>query len=201
LSTPELLSLLGISLPDAYHMLAVVGGVEGLARATLEELAALPGIGPALAGRIKAALTLGRRLAQTGDRGAPLRSPADMYYTLFQEMSYLDQEELWVAALDARLRPVKVVPLYRGSAVGIQTVKAAEVLSVPIRAFAPNCVIAHNHPSGDPSPSPEDISVTTDLVKAARLMDLDLLDHIIVGGHDRFISLRERTRAWRLGLE
>jgi DNA repair protein RadC len=105
-------------------------------------------------------------------------------------MAVLEQEEMRVASLDTKNQVVRIVTLYRGS-VNTTLTRVAEILRVAIQDNAPAFVLAHNHPSGDPTPSPEDVVVTRRLAEAAQTMDVEFLDHLIVG-KGRFVSLKER---------
>jgi DNA repair protein RadC len=193
-STTELLACL-LQTPDALcqaqELLARFGGLPGLVRACETEIVQVDGIGPAQAARIKAALEFGHRLllASTEDRFA-VRSPADVAKLLLAEMSNLEQEHFCELLLDTRTRLIATLTLYVGS-LNVSHIRVAEVFREPIRRNAAAIVIAHNHPSGDPSPSPEDVEVTRHLVKAGEMFDIEVLDHLIIG-QQRFISLRER---------
>ncbi len=191
LTTAELVALLGLPLPDAQHLVSEAESLLNLARLPSSELTRMPGVGPALAARIKAAMELGRRVfvGEGEDKSPEVRSPSDAF-CLFQDMAVLEQEEMRVASLNTRNRVIRVVTLYRGN-VNSTLVRVAEVLRVAIQDNAPAFVLAHNHPTGNPAPSPEDVVLTRQLAEAAQLMSLELVDHLIVG-KGRFVSLRER---------
>ena len=106
------------------------------------------------------------------------------------EMMALDQEELWVAALDTKNRLIKVSKVYRGS-VNTAMIRVGEVFKEALRVNATSIIVAHNHPTSDPTPSPEDILVTRQIVEAGKLLDCECLDHLIIAG-GRYVSLRER---------
>ena len=110
-------------------------------------------------------------------------------------MSQLVQEELWVLVLDTRSRVITVEKVYRGN-VSSSIVRPAEVFREAVRRTAPSILIAHNHPSHDPSPSPNDLDVTRDLIAAGRLLGITLRDHLIIGGGSRYVSLKERGVAF-----
>lgn len=175
----------------ADRLLAAFGDLAGLARADLSELRRVPGVGPAKAIELKAALELGCRLAQSslGAR-AQVRTPADAAQILMPEMGVLEQEEVRTLALDTRNRVIGAAMVYRGS-LNAASMRMAEVFKDAIRLNAASVIVAHNHPSGDPSPSAEDIKVTRQLVSAARLLEIDLLDHLVIG-QNRYTSLKER---------
>lgn len=175
----------------AERLLSQFGGLPGLARASIAELTSVKGIGPAKAVEIKAALELGRRLlASTPEERPKVTQPADAANLLMSEMMFLEQEELRVVLLDTRNRVLATPTIYRGS-LNTSVIRIGELFRAAIRDNAAAVIVAHNHPSGDPSPSPEDINVTRQLVKAGNLLDIDVLDHIVIG-HQKFVSLKER---------
>jgi len=166
-------------------------GLLGIHQATFEELCDQPGIGPAKAAQIKAAIELGYRLAKEApEERAMIHSPADAAALVRDEMSALEQEELWIILLDTRNRLMDIDKLYRGS-LNSSMVRVGEVFKNAIRRNAACILILHNHPSGDPAPSPEDVNLTRAIVSAGKLLDIDVLDHLVVGG-GRFVSLKER---------
>ena len=198
LSTAELLSLiLGSGQPGenavrfAERLLVHCDGIAGLAQATLEELRQVPGIGEARSIQVKAALELGRRLltAPTPDR-PQVRCPADVANLLMLEMSLLEQEHLRVVLLDTKNCVHRVVLVYAGS-LNTAVVRVGEVFRDAIRSNSAAIIVVHNHPSGDPTPSPEDVRVTEMLVQAGELLDINVLDHLVIG-RNRFVSLKER---------
>jgi DNA repair protein RadC len=201
LSNAELLAILlrvgtprESALSMATRLLSTFGGVEGLHRAAFAELCQVSGLGPAKAAQIKAALELGMRsVKSTAPERGIMRSPDDIADLVLGEMSLLDQEQVRVISLDTRLRLVASTTVYVGS-VHTAHVRIGELLSEPVRVKASAMVLVHNHPSGDPTPSAADITMTQQLFEAAKLMDIDLNDHLIIGG-GRFVSLR----ALRLG--
>ena len=165
--------------------------LPGLARATVTELTAANGIGPAKAAEIKAALEIGRRLVASSPEERPrVTTPDDAFHLLKSEMMFLDQEHLRLILLDTRNRVLRTPTLYIGS-LNTSVVRVGELFRAAIRENAAAFIVAHNHPSGDPAPSPEDISVTRQLVQAGQLLDIAVLDHIIIGS-GRFVSLKQR---------
>jgi DNA repair protein RadC len=175
----------------ATRLLAHFGGLPGLARASLTELQEVKGIGPAKAIEIKAALELGRRLlAAAPEERAQITSPADAANLLMSEMMFLEQEHLRVILLDTRSRVLSSPTIYVGS-LNTSVIRVGELFRAAIKANAAAIIVAHNHPSGDPSPSPEDVNVTRQIVQAGKLLDIQLLDHIVIG-RQRFVSLKER---------
>jgi len=175
----------------AENMLVQFDGLPGLSRASVNELATVHGVGQAKAAQIKAALELGRRLmAATPQERPRVSSPADAANLLMSEMMLLEQEHLRVILLNTRNEVLSMPTVYQGS-LNTSVVRVGELFREAIRANAAAVIVAHNHPSGDPSPSPEDVNVTRQLVKAGRLLDVTVLDHLVIG-HNRFVSLKER---------
>ncbi len=166
-------------------------GVGSLGRASLGELCSLRGIGEAKAAQVLAAVELGRRVVSAQPEQRPIiRSSDDVYALIRGEMADLEQEHLKVVLLTARNQVVAVRDVYRGNAHSA-VVRVAEVFRDAIRENCPAVVIAHNHPSGDPSPSADDAAMTRQIADAGRLLNIDVLDHLVVarGG---YVSLRER---------
>lgn len=197
-STAELLAIVirtGVGgenvLRLAERMLATFRDLPGIARASINELQTVKGIGPAKAVEIKAALEIGRRLMATAPQDRlRVTSPADAANLLMSEMALLEQEHLRVILLDTRNRVLKTPTIYIGS-LNTSVVRIGELFRAAIKENAAALIVAHNHPSGDPSPSPEDVNVTRQLVRAGKLLDIDVLDHIVIG-RQRFVSLKER---------
>jgi len=132
---------------------------------------------------------------RSADRGGPngrqVRCPEDIADLLAPEMEALSQEQLRVVLLDTRNRVLDEVMIYQGSVHTAAVARMAELFRDAVIANAPNIVLVHNHPSGDPSPSPEDVKLTKDAAQAAQLLSIDLLDHVIIGD-GRFVSLKEQ---------
>jgi DNA repair protein RadC len=199
LSNPELLAILlrvGIAGENVIRMserlLSQLGGLPGLHRAAFSELASLKGMGKAKAAHLIAAIELGRRIASSpADDRQPISSPADAANLLMYRMAALEQEYLFVILLDTRNRVIgNPLEVYHGS-LNTSLIRVGEVFREAIRLNAAGLIVAHNHPSGDPSPSPEDVAVTRALVEAGKLLDIDVLDHLVFGRY-RFVSLKER---------
>jgi DNA repair protein RadC len=179
------------ALAEARALLARFGGLHGLLRANVGELAQEPGLGPARAAQVKAALELGRRLLLApGAERLQIRSPEDVAALLMVEMGHLDQEQLRVLLLDTRHQIIRQVVVYTGN-VNTSLVRIAEVFREAVRENAPAFLIVHNHPSGTCEPSVEDGAVTKECVVAGRLLNIEVVDHIIVSA-TRWASLRER---------
>lgn len=178
------------------QVLIAFGDIFGAGRASVEELAAVPGMTETKARTLKAALELGRRQMAAGslDRLQVL-TPVDIANLVMLEMSLLDREELRVIALDTKNYVIKLKTVYSGS-LNSTVVRVGEVFRDAIRCNAASIAVIHNYPSGDPTPSPEDIRVTEMIVEAGSLLDIDVLDHVVIG-RNRFVSLKERGLGFR----
>jgi DNA repair protein RadC len=204
LTTAELLAIIlrvgtrGVNvLRLAERLLIDFEGLPGLSRATVVELAVVKGIGDAKAVQIKAALEMGKRMVASAPEERPrVSSPADAANLLMSEMMFLEQEHLRVILLNTRNEVLSTPTIYQGS-LNTSVVRVGELFRSAVRANAAALIVAHNHPSGDPSPSPEDIKVTRQLVKAGKLLDIEVLDHIVIG-HQRYVSLKERKLGFDL---
>ncbi len=173
------------------RLLVHFDGLPGLARASVTELQTVKGIGPAKAIEIKAALELGRRLlASAPEQRARVSSPADAANLLMSDMALLEQEHLRLVLLDTRNQVLATPNVYVGS-LNTSVIRVGELFRAAIKENAAAMIVAHNHPSGDPSPSPEDVRVTKQIASAGKLLDIDVLDHLIIG-HGRYVSLKER---------
>ncbi len=180
------------------RLLLTFGGISGIHRASFEELSSQKGIKLAKAAQIKAAIELGRRLVTESPEERPaVHTPADVADLLQYEMAALDQEELRVILLDTRNKVLHTETVYRGS-VNSSQVRVAEIFKAAIRRNATNLIVVHNHPSGDPTPSPDDVAITRSIQQAGELLDIKLLDHIIIGS-GRFVSLKERGLGFAQG--
>lgn len=176
----------------AQRLLVTFQGLVGLARASVQELCVVPGIGPAKAAQVKAAIELGRRLSLAGDDGRlQISSPDDAAAVFMDQMASEMQEQLRVMLLDTKHRVMRTSVVYMGN-VNSSVVRAGEVFREAVKDNATAIIVAHNHPSGDPTPSIEDVEVTGALAQAGRLLDIKLLDHLIVArrGH---VSLKARN--------
>ena len=107
------------------------------------------------------------------------------------EMSGLEQEHLRVLLLNTKNEVLSIQEIYVGN-VNSSVVRPAEVIRPAVRDNAPSVIVVHNHPSGDPAPSPEDVSITRDLVAAGKLLGVELLDHLVIGSGNRFVSLKDK---------
>jgi DNA repair protein RadC len=166
-------------------------GLLGLARASDGELETVAGVGPARAAQLVAAFELGRRVVTDWPQGRwVVRSPRDVGDRLVPQMGYLEREELRVVLLNTRNAVLKLVTVYQGN-VSSSLVRIAELFRDAVRLNASGLILVHNHPSGDPTPSPDDLRLTSEALAAGRLLDIAVLDHLIVAG-DGFVSLRDR---------
>ena len=143
----------------------------------------------ALLGELAARYDVAFQPERPADR-PQINCPQDVHTLLGPEMSALAQEQLRVLLLNTRNQVMGQRVIYIGN-VNSSVVRPAEVLRAAVIDSAPSIIIAHNHPSGDPTPSPEDVSITRDLVAGGKLLGIDLLDHVVIGG-DRWVSLKER---------
>jgi DNA repair protein RadC len=175
----------------ATRLLVTYGGLGGLARASFGQLAQEHGLGTAKTAQMLAAFELGRRLLITSPQERPqINSPADAANLLMLEMGLLEQEELRVLLLDTKHRVLGTPTVYKGN-VNTSVIRVAELFREAVRLNCVAVIVAHNHPSGDPTPSPDDVRVTEQMVKAGQLLDIEVLDHLIIG-RQRYVSLKER---------
>ncbi|MFN3974789.1 MAG: RadC family protein [Dehalococcoidia bacterium] len=173
----------------AQRLLSTFGGLGGLANASFAELERVKGLGLAKAAQVHAALELGKRLLTLPLEERPaVRGPGDIASLLMADMSLLPQESLRVVLLDTRNHVLGVQEVYRGN-VNTALVRTAEVFREAVRQTCPSVIVVHNHPSGDPTPSAEDVEITSRLLAAGRLLDIDVLDHIVIG-KGRWVSLK-----------
>ena len=180
----------------ATRILAEFEGLGGLARAGYGELYGQRGLSHAKTSEILAALELGRRIASLApEERAQISCPQDAANLVAAEMSVLPQEHLVVLLLNTRNQVVGKREIYIGT-VNSSAVRPAEVLRPAVRENAPSIIVVHNHPSGDPKPSAEDVAVTRDLLSAGKLMDIELLDHLVIGQGGSFVSLKEKGLAF-----
>jgi DNA repair protein RadC len=198
LSNAELIAILlrvGVVGENAVQMsqrlLQEFGSLNGLHRASVLEISKSHGMGLAKAAQIKAAIELGVRLRlESPDERPAIHSPADAAALVQYEMSALPQEHLRVMNLDTRNKVINIEKLYVGT-LNASTVRVAEIFKPAIQRNAAGIIILHNHPSGDPTPSPEDVALTRSIVQAGKLLDIEVLDHLVIG-QNRWISLKER---------
>jgi DNA repair protein RadC len=177
-----------LALADA--LLTAAGGLRALARASPRELMRVAGIGEARALRIAAAFHLGRRAIDLARAAAgPIVSPADVWARLRPRVAGLAQEVFLVLGIDARNHVLEEVEVARGTLTGVD-VHPRDVFRPLIRMAAAGGVVAHNHPSGDPTPSGEDLELTRRLRQAGELVGIPIVDHVVLGDDD-FVSIAE----------
>ncbi len=208
----EHLQLSGASVLSTAELLAIVVGTGSSSPAVIRQMqtlftsTSLPELltiefgefsqtyhlGESKTAQVMAVLELARRLTIPNKlEQYQIRSPADAANLVSSEMAFLDHEELRVLCLDTKNYVVANIKLYQGT-INSSVLRVAEIFRPAITRNCAGILICHNHPSGDPKPSPEDESVTRQLVEAATLFEIELVDHIIIGSNQRFLSLKER---------
>ena len=198
LSTSELLAIIlrtGAKSESVINLgsrlLVQFDGLAGIARASFSDLCGIHGMGVAKSAQIKAALELGKRLMVASPEERPqVKSPADVANLLMLEMGFLEQEHLRVVLLDTKNRVLGTPTIYIGS-LNTSILRVGELFREAIKANSAAVIVVHNHPSGDPTPSPEDVRITEQLVEAGKLLDVEVLDHLVIG-QQRYVSLKER---------
>ncbi len=198
LSTSELLAIIlrtGVGGENvinlATRLLAQFGGLRGLFKADFAQISAIKGMGQAKTAQVKAALELGRRLLTASPEERPqVKSPADVANLLLLEMGALEQEEMRVLFLDVKSRVLGVSTIYVGS-LHTAWLRVGELFREAVRRNCAAIIVVHNHPSGDPTPSPDDVEITQEIVKAGELLGIEVLDHLVIGSQ-RYVSLKER---------
>lgn len=175
----------------ANRLLAEFGGLGGIDQASEQDLCRVSGVGPVKATELKAVFELGRRVVSLNPGDRPkIGSPRDIANLVMAEMSAFGQEHLRVLQLNIKNQVLGSVDLYRGS-LNSASVRVGEVFRDAIRQNSAAIVLIHNHPSGDPTPSPQDIELTRQVVSAGELLDISVLDHVIIG-QQRHVSLKEQ---------
>ena len=197
LSLPELLAVIlgrgtrqASSLALAFGLLDAFGDITGLGRASLDDLTVIPGIGFARASQMVAAFEVGRRFAREPDtRRISIRGPEDVARVFMEEMRHFDREHFKAALLNTKNQILKTVTVSIGS-LNASIVHPREILKPAISASAASIILVHNHPTGDPTPSSEDIEFTKRFARCGELIGIHLLDHIVIGS-GRYKSLKE----------
>jgi DNA repair protein RadC len=180
--------LLRVEMEQAVALLRHYDDLAGLMQAQYPDL--MHYLSPTQAAQISAALELGRRMAADRPQERPfVQGAADAARLLLPEMEALPQEHFRVMLLDVHRRVISVPTVYMGS-LNMTVVRAAEVFRTAIIRNAASVILAHNHPSGDPTPSQNDLTITEDLILAGRALDIAVLDHLIIG-QGRWVSLRD----------
>lgn len=183
------------TLERARQLFEAIGGWPGLHQVSVDELVGQYGMTKVRCTRIKAAFEVGRRLLLQREPRPSIASPEDVARLLLAEMSSLEQEHLRVVVLDTKNRLLAIDTIYIGT-INCSSVRICEVFKASIRRNAAAMIVAHNHPSGDPTPSPEDVAVTRQIIEAGKLLGVDVLDHLVIG-QGRWVSLRERRLAFQ----
>lgn len=179
------------SLQLATKILGTTKGLRVLAEAGVEELSKFKGVGQAKAAQIKAAVELGRRVIQAaGQSRQQIKSPHDVARLLVDEMRFLDREHFRVICLNTKNYVLSIDEVSVGS-LNSSIVHPRELFKKAIMRSAAGVILIHNHPSGDPAPSREDLDVTRRIVEAGRILGIEVLDHVIIGD-GRYISLKEQ---------
>jgi DNA repair protein RadC len=175
----------------ARALLTQFKGLKGIDEAPIKELRAVKGIGPAKIAQLKASLEISRRMGQRRWKvGEPLSSPEDVFRH-FQSMFQKEKHEVfYVVLLTNKNRKIREVRISEGSLTA-SLVHPREVYNPVIRDSAAAVLFVHNHPSGDPSPSPEDVEITRRLKEVGEVMGIKVLDHVVIG-HDRYFSFNEK---------
>lgn len=197
LSNPELLAIIlrtghreETAIDLAERVIYEAGGVRYLHDYTLEELQNIKGIGLAKAVQIKAALELGKRIASTlRPESISISSPQEIASFLMEEMRFYRKEYFRVVLLNTKNQVISIEDASIGS-LSSSIVHPREIFNHPVKKSAASVILVHNHPSGDPAPSREDIEVTKRLVEAGKILGINVLDHIIVG-EGRYFSFKE----------
>lgn len=175
----------------ANRVLSVFERLHHLKHATIEEMVAIRGIGEVKAIQLLAAIELGRRLAQKhSDEKYTIRSPQDAATYLMPDMTSLNQEHFVVLFLNVKNQIIHRKTIFIGS-LNASIVHPREIFREAVKRSAASIICAHNHPSGVPTPSDEDIEVTRRIIEAGYIIGIDLIDHLIIGDH-QFISLKEK---------
>ncbi|MGI6712185.1 MAG: RadC family protein [Bacillota bacterium] len=168
------------------------GGLKFLADASLEELKQFSGVGEAKAAEIKAVIELGKRMVSAGNEIMPaVRSPQDAAHIMMEEMRFLDREHFKALLLNTKNQLFKVITVSIGS-LSSTIVHPRELFKDAIKSSAAALILIHNHPSGDPTPSREDIEVTKRLIEVGGIVGIEVLDHIIIG-NGQWMSLKEKN--------
>jgi DNA repair protein RadC len=198
LSTKEILAILlrtgsrGENVLElSERILTETGGLTGLARLSVDELKQVHGIGPAKAAQVKAALEIGKRSVCTDPMSRPvINAPSDAADLVMEEMRKLDREHFRIMHLSTRNNVLGISPVSVGS-LNSSIVHPRECFKDAIRRNANTIILLHNHPSGDPSPSREDLDITRRLAEGGKILGIEVLDHIIIGDK-KYVSLKEQ---------
>jgi DNA repair protein RadC len=175
----------------AFELLENHKDLRVMSHASVQELARIPGIGLAKAASIRAALELGRRTNLPLEDMPIIQSPEDAAEILMPRMGHLEEERLVVLALNTRNRLIgEPIEIYNGT-LNASMVRVGEVFRPALKANAAAMIVAHNHPSGEVFPSPEDVALTRVIVEAGKILEVQLLDHLVIGAN-KYLSLKAR---------
>ncbi len=174
----------------ATNLLKEFDSLKGIAQTDFKQLIEVSGIGPAKACQIMAAFELGKRVAMFTTNNKPIiRQPTDVFDYFRDEMSLLPNEIFRVVALDTKNRILKDKTISEGT-LNASIVHPRDVFRFAVIQTAANIILLHNHPSGDPTPSKEDLQITKRLVEVGKIMDIQVLDHLVIAG-GKYISMKE----------
>ncbi len=198
LSDAELIAIIlrsgaqGINVIDmATQLMRHYQTLAALAQASFTDLQQHRGVGEAKAAQILAAIELGRRVMRAAPTLRPkVDSPESVARLLLSELAFADQEHVKVVLLDTRNQVIATPTVYKGT-LNTTAIRIGEIFKEAIRRNAAGIVLAHNHPSGDPTPSPEDVILTRRVVQAGKLLNIEVLDHLILG-RDTWVSMKDR---------
>lgn len=195
LSSVELLALV-LQTPDALDLaqdiLAQLGGLSDLSKMPAQQITSICGVGRARAAQLIAAMEVGRRaMSVTYSSGPVVTNPVDAARLVMTDMHDLEQEQMRIILMNARNVVTGIPTIYMGS-VDTTAIRPAELLRPAIISNSRSIILAHNHPSGDPEPSSEDIQLTLDMATACRALEIDFFDHLVIG-RTRYVSMRERA--------
>jgi DNA repair protein RadC len=195
LSNAELLAIIlrtGSSGENVIHLaeriLNTCGGLAGISQVSQGDLSQITGLGPSKTTQILAVIELAKRLMTLPGSERPLISRAEDAAQLVMDMRYLLQEHVRVILLDSTRHVISIPTIYIGT-LNASVLRVSEIFREAITRNSPCMILVHNHPAGDPAPSPEDVELTRTLLTAGNLLDVQLIDHIIVGQND-WISLK-----------
>ncbi len=167
-------------------------GISYLSHVTVEELTTIKGIGNCKAAQIIAAIELGKRISRYGGEDKiKVDSPIVLVQLLMEEMRYLKKEYFKIAILDTKNQIISIENISIGN-LNASIVHPREVFNIAIKRNANSIILIHNHPSGDPTPSAEDINITHRLIDAGNIIGINVLDHIIIGDN-KYISFKQRN--------
>lgn len=166
-------------------------GIAFLKDASIEELKTIKGIGDCKAAQIQAAIELGKRISSNRGKKIKVDSPLVLVDLLMEKMRYLKKEHFKIAILDTKNQIISIERISVGN-LNASIVHPREVFNIAIRRSANAIILIHNHPSGDPAPSTEDINITNRLIEAGSIIGIKVLDHIIIGD-DNYVSFKQRN--------